>query len=163
YAPIEAAGDVSVADASGAAPSPIHVLRLVGENGERTNADAQKRALYTRVADEIHAIVRERPLIVTTRGVRAPLSAKDVFVLTRSNAEAKDVADALRARGLPCAHRQAEHLFQTREAEDVLDLLEAIAFPRDRSRRLKAWMTSFFAVPLAQLGALGDVPDSHPL
>ena len=158
YTPIEAAGDV-VCDV----PSPVHVFRLTGENGAKGNGEDQKRALFTRVADEIHAIVHERPLFVTKRGERSRVTARDIFVLTRSNAEAADVAAALRARGLSCAHRQAEHLFQTDEARDVLDLLEAIAFPRDRSRRLRAWMTSFFDVPLAQLGALGDVPDSHPL
>ncbi len=162
YQPVRASGRVSAAGAeSGRAPAPVHVFRLVQGDG----AGDWKDALITRVAAEIDGLLRDlaRRLTMTTSRGSAPVRARDIFVLTRTNADAKDAAEALRARGIPCAHRQAEHLFQTPEAADVADLLDAIAAPRDRGRRLRAWMTAFFAVPLAELGELGDVPDSHPL
>src|SRR5262249_36324264 len=80
------------------------------------------------------------------------------MVLTRSNSESGEVADALRARGLPCTLLQAERLFGEIEAHDVADLLDAIAAPRDRSRRLRAWATAFFAVPWDRLAAVARAP-----
>jgi exodeoxyribonuclease V beta subunit len=165
FEPVEAAGGVGAVGSDGAAPSAVHVFRMVaGDGGKPAAADVQK-AVRGRVADEIHALLHERPLVVIdeARGRRTPLRPRDVFVLTRTNDDAKEVAAALRARGVPCAHRQAEHLFETVEAADVADLLDAITAPRDRTRRLRAWTTAFFAVPLDELGALGDVPDGHPL
>jgi exodeoxyribonuclease V beta subunit len=165
FAQVVAAGGVAALGPDGAAPSPVHVFRLIAGEGGKPAQDAQKLALRARVADEVRAILHERPLTVVDEAHerRAPLRARDVFVLTRTNDEAKEVAAALRARGVPAAHRQAEHLFETDEAADVADLLDAVAAPRDRQRRLRAWTTAFFAVPLDELGALGDVPDGHPL
>jgi exodeoxyribonuclease V beta subunit len=84
-----------------------------------------------------------------------------VLVLTRANTESKEIADALRARGLPCALVEAERLFQTREARELAAVLAAVAAPRDRSARLRALRTRFFDVPWAELMRVVDAPDHH--
>ena len=64
---------------------------------------------------------------------------------------------------MPFAFYKQDGLFQTDEARDVRDLLAAIDAPGDPGRRGRAWITPFFAVPLAALPDLDDPPDSHPL
>jgi exodeoxyribonuclease V beta subunit len=163
-APVRAATTIDVRDPAGR--PPITVLDVEVPSG-RTYAGPVHDALHRHVADEIHALLRDpdRRLTLVPGGGRpeGELRARDVFVLTRSNRESHEVAAALRRRGVPCVLTQAEHLFATTEARAVLDLLDAIAQPRNRTARLRAWLTPFFDVPLARLGDLGDVPDAHPL
>jgi exodeoxyribonuclease V beta subunit len=92
-----------------------------------------------------------------------PLRLDDVLVLTRSNAESRAVAAGLRARGIPCALLLAEYLLATDEARAVADLLAALAAPSDRSARVRAWRTPFFALSWAEARAALDVPEHHPL
>jgi len=164
-APVRAASTTAGTWPDGSVPSPVHVFEIDAPSGNGKN-DAVAATLAERIGDEIHALLSPPPearLQLTLRdGVRA-LRPADIHVLTRSGRQSDDVAIALRARGVPCALFQREHLFDAPEAREVADLLDAIADPRDRSRRLRAWTTSFFAVPLAELGAVTEVPDDHPL
>ncbi len=64
---------------------------------------------------------------------------------------------------MPFAFYKQEGLFQTDEAREVHDLLAAIVDPADADKRGRAWITPFFAVPLAALPDLDELPDSHPL
>ncbi len=150
-APVRAASATS-----GDVPSPIHVFEVEGKS------DAWSATLAERIGDEIHDLLQRRPML-RLHGVERRLEPKDIHVLTRSGRQSDEIAVALRARGVPCALYQREHLFDAPEAREVADLLDAIADPRDRSRRLRAWTTSFFAVPLAELGSVIDVPDEHAL
>jgi exodeoxyribonuclease V beta subunit len=172
--PVRAAGDVDAA----ALGEPIRVLEAAATNGDaapvapdgrpgrpdlRTDAPATpSQALLAAMGDEIEQLI-DGDHVWHRRGERRVIGPGDVMVLTRSNGEAAEAADALRARGLPCTLLQAERLFAQLEACDLADVLDAVAAPRDRSRRLRAWSTAFFAVPWDALAALGDAPDDHPL
>ncbi len=91
------------------------------------------------------------------------VAAKDIFVLTRSGAESAELGSYLREAGVPFAFYKQHGLFQTNEAFDVLDLLNAINEPGSQSRRLKAWVSPFFAVPFARLFGFTAPPPGHPL
>jgi exodeoxyribonuclease V beta subunit len=90
-------------------------------------------------------------------------SAPDVFVLTRTLMESREVAGYLREVGVPYAFYKQDGLFKTREAGHILDVLRAVAEPHRRSHRLKAWSTSFFGVALRDLPGLEEVAPAHPL
>jgi exodeoxyribonuclease V beta subunit len=150
--PVTAAGEITAPDAG----APVRVLELAEANGDGL------AALRARIGDEIAALLRAPPPWQRA-GVGQPVTAADIMVLTRSNRESVDVSRALRERGLPCTLLQAEQLFEQIEAHDLADLLDAVAAPRDRQRRLRAWATAFFAVPWDRLGALAGAPDDHPL
>ena len=82
-------------------------------------------------------------------------------MLTRTRKESQSVADALAARGIPAVLAAQEGLYETDEARQVRDLLRAIADPHDPAKRLRAWLTPFFALSLAELPAAaagGDQP-----
>lgn len=164
--PVRAASSVGVVDGAGRTPPPITVLELTAADGEK---EPPRAAIVERIADEIAALLGDPQRALTMTDVKAgqrsarPVDAGDIFVLTRTNADSDEVAAVLRARGLPCAMFQREHLFDSPEAAEVADLLEAIAAPRDRSARLRAWSTAFFDVPLDELPDLAELPDDHPL
>lgn len=149
-APVRAAGAI----ASFAGP-PVHVFEIAQAPGKDKKLDspAITDAIAQTFADEIARLL----------GPGATLRPADIHVLTRSGAHSDAIARAIRARGVPCALYQREHLFESEEALEVADLLAAIADPRDRSARMRAWTTSFFAVPLAELETMTEVPDGHPL
>ena len=59
---------------------------------------------------------------------------------------------------MPFAFYKQEGLFQTDQARAIHDLLAAIADPADADKRGRAWITPFFAVPLAALPELRELP-----
>ena len=160
-APVRATGEVTATWADGRALAPIALYDV----GFTTQATDVRHAIYQATADEIARLVGDpaHRIVGTARGVTRTLGPGDIYVLTRTNEESKNVAAAIRERGVPCAFLQAEHLFMTPEAADVADLLDAVAHPRDRQRQMRAWMTCFFDVPADQLAKAKDAPDDHPL
>ena len=86
-----------------------------------------------------------------------------MFVLTSNRWEALELGRHLRAAGVPFALYKQDGLFQTPEACEVADLLEAIADPHDPSRRRRVWEGSYFGLGLAEVERCHDLPGEHPL
>jgi exodeoxyribonuclease V beta subunit len=167
YAPVRPApgdGGPVATDAGGSEVAPLCLLHVA--DAADLDAAGLRARLADTITDEIAAIIGhgaradgERRLAVRGRAI----GAGDVFVLTRTIAESHEIAVRLRRAGVPCALYQQEGLLQTEEAAEVRDLLAAVAAPRDASARLRAWQSRFFAVPLADLPALAEAGESHPL
>ncbi|MBX3252101.1 MAG: UvrD-helicase domain-containing protein, partial [Myxococcales bacterium] len=132
---------------------------------EKPSAADVRRALGDAIARECKRLVEaERvAMIEGPEARRSTLGYDDIFVLTRNAREMSAIARRLAAHGVPFAFYKQEGLFGTKEARDVLDVLRAVADPSDRSARLRAWMTPFFAVPLGALPACRDLEPQHPL
>jgi exodeoxyribonuclease V beta subunit len=152
--PVKASGDVVC---EGSRP-PVTVFELKG--GGR---DDQRDAHATAIGVEIERLRAQPPVWRSRSHAPAAFSLGHVMVLTRSNKESLAIAAALRARGLACALVESDRLFQTREAAELAAVLEAVAYPRDRSARMRALRTRFFDVPWADLAQVVDAPDHHPL
>jgi len=143
--------DAVLRDGYGREVSPCHVLRFERE--------LSLPVLAARVAREIRTIVDpERPWRLND----GELAPEDVFVLTRTGQEGRTVGAALRAAGVPHAFFKEDGLFQTDEAREIRTLLLAVDDPGDRARRLAAWLTPFFALPLQEVERARDLPVSHP-
>ena len=142
YRPVAAAPSNRAAD-----DAPLRLFDLGGFE----KAEARRAALAARISREISHLI--------TGGTRP----EQIFVLTRTVKESRQMAERLRADGVRAALYQQEGLLQTAEAAEVRDLFAAIAAPRDRSARLRAWQTRFFAVGLGELEVLADAGDGHPL
>ena len=158
--PVRAAGTPPRLEIDGHAVSAVHVFDLRPRK-DTLSPSAALRTLHHRTAEAIHDLLR-RGTLVTAAGSR-PASAADVFVLTRTAKEGLEAAAALRARGVPHAFYKQDGLFQTKEAQDVRNLLAAIADPHDSGRRLRAWLGPFFAVPLDRARHCLALPGNHPL
>lgn len=114
---------------------------------------AIKRALRHAISDRIALLLRDQPA----------LRPSAIFVLTRTNVEAREVGAALGEAGIAHSFYKQEGLWKLPEAAHVRALLCAIADPSDRVARLHAWLTPFFGATLSELEALGDPPAHHPL
>ena len=167
YAPVrppERAGAAAVC--AGREVEPLCILNV--PDAADLDAAGLRARLAGRIVEEIAAILghgaREdgRISLRAHGGAERALGPGDVFVLTRTIAESREIAERLRRAGVRCALYQQEGLLQTDEAAEVRDLLAAIASPRDASARLRAWQGRFFAVPLAELPAVAAAGDSHP-
>lgn len=155
--PVTASGRITL-DSPGVAP----MVALPVRAEEKASTEAVRYALRHAIATEIEAL-RDTPLRWSKDGAARVTGLADIFVLTRTSREAQDVAHTLRGRGIPCALVQNEHLFATREAAELVEVMAAIASPRDRSARLRALRTRFFDVPWTQLPEMIDAPDHHPM
>lgn len=145
-------------------------FRLIGAGGEPAfplvlvrSQDKSSVAAY--IAREIEALTTDakRKLRFGAEGDERTLGAEDIFVLTRTSREGSAIGQALDARGVSYAFYKQEGLFQSREAEEIRTLLAAVAEIRDRSKRLRAWMTRFFDLSLRDLEQCRNVRSDHPL
>ncbi len=140
---------------------PVEIVRPVAD---RLFAGRIRDALGDAFADEIARILSdEHALYVHDDGEPRRVTARNIFVLTHNNWEGREIAKALRARGVPHAFYKQEGLFQTPEAFAILDLLAAVESPYDRAKRQAAWITPFFEVRLEDLPKCRDLPETHPL
>ena len=160
--------ELALVDARGAPAPPVVVFDV--QRGERAPTPKLrlweiKPGLLDRIATEIEGLLSPAGRLTLRRpdGRAAPIGARDIFVLTRTVRESREVGEALRARRIPFAYFKQEKLFDTVEARAVLDLLRALADPGDRSARFRAFITPFFGLTLLDLAACDDLPADHPL
>jgi exodeoxyribonuclease V beta subunit len=144
--------------------APITLLKV--QSASSIDARQLRAALGRKIAATLKKIIagdKHAIEISDASDKRRTVGARDIMILTRSGADGEEIAGHLRDAGVPFAFYKQEGLFQTPQAGDILDLLRAIAEPHRRSRRLKAWATPFFDVPLRELGRLDELHGAHPL
>ncbi len=134
--------------------APIHLVQ-VNARKKTLSGSGARRTLAKYYAEKIADILDPK---LNSAG----LKPNDIYVLTRSAKEGLEVAKALRRVGVPHAFYKQDGLFQTPEADDVRSVLAAIAEPNQRSRRIRAWQSPFFSVPLESLPACGNLAGTHP-
>jgi exodeoxyribonuclease V beta subunit len=81
---------------------------------------------------------------------------RDIAVLTRTNAQALAVRDALRAVGVASVVAGLESVFRSDGAEAWLRLLEALQEPSSRSRAAAVALGPFMGMSRAQVATAGD-------
>jgi exodeoxyribonuclease V beta subunit len=153
YAPVACGRpERSLVDGDGRPVSPMCALQFVGT--------PVMSDLGARIASEVQlATDPSRPWRLDGR----PVECRDVFVLTRTQREGREIGRALRAAGVPHTFYKEEGLFQSDEAKELRALLAAIDEPDDRARRMAAWLTPFFGLPLTEVDRARTLPASHPL
>jgi exodeoxyribonuclease V beta subunit len=80
-----------------------------------------------------------------------PLLAKDIAILVRTNAQARDYQAALRAAGVPSVLNNTESVFSSQESADLYTLLQAVAHPGDSGLLKQALTLNWFALDGAML------------
>ncbi len=125
------------------AGAPAVLLRVSADNEERLPMRVVRATLADAIAGEIARLLAE------TDGP----PAREIFVLTRTRRESEAIAGALARRFVPHVLYNQEGLYETAEARHVRDLLRAIEDPHDPAKRLRAWLTPFIGLALAELPA----------
>ncbi len=136
------------------APDPSQHHSSAAFKGMRTTED--ERALMTRTAV---AAIAELLAHARLRGV--PLAPSDIAVLTRSNAEAQRMQQALAAVGLGAALIGKDSVFASDAAAMLDTVLQALAEPGDPGRFRAALATPLLGYDAAGIAALDD--DSRAL
>jgi exodeoxyribonuclease V beta subunit len=162
--PVEAGCELVALEADGSGAMPIHLLTVEPRKESTLSINELQRGLARQIAREIRDLLAgKKGLSFGPEGETKRVEPGNIYVLTATNKDARLVSRALREGDVPFAFYKQEGLFQTDEAREIRDLLAAIDEPSDRGRRGRAWITPFFAVPLAVLPDLAELPDSHPL
>ncbi len=144
--------DRALVDGDGRALSPVCALRF--------QASPSMADLGAWIAREVGAATDPvRPWRLDGR----PIEHGDAFVLTRNLREGREIGKALRAAGVPHAFYKEEGLYQSDVAKELRALLAAIDDPDDPARRMSAWLTPFFGLPLVEVERARGLPASHPL
>ena len=128
--PVSAGRDLVAQKADGLISKPIHLLKVLPTEADALSAHQLKHGLARRIALEIRELLAEdNGLWFGPQGEAKRIEARDIFVLTATNKEAREVSRALRNEEVPFAFYKQDGLFQTAEARDVHDLLAAIVDP----------------------------------
>jgi exodeoxyribonuclease V beta subunit len=156
--------DLRASHAAGNSVVPITLLRYCPNPG-RAGVARMRASIGRHIASEIRNILFEPGSRITIgdSGKSRPVEAREIYILTRSGAEAVEIGSYLREQGIPFAFYKKDGLFQTSEAYDVLNILSAIEEPDSQSKRLKAWVSPFFAVPYRDLFDREEVTAGHAL
>ena len=153
-----------IATSAGQPITPVTILAYPAT--EDPPAIAEVRSALGRVIGSTIRDLIENPaarIDIEHNGETRPVRLSDIFVLTRTNAESSEIGKHLSAAGVPYAFYKQGGLFSTMEADQVSDLIAALADPGDRQARTRVFATPFFAVPWAQLPDTLDLADDHPL
>ncbi len=159
--------DLILAETNGPNSPPIHILQIVPPSGQPLSSGAIRHTAAREYALEIRRLLKSNlHMIQQLNHPDEPsrtIQPRDIYVLTHRHHEGHLIGDYLRRLGVPCAFYKQDGLFQTAEARDIADLLDAIANINDRAKRRFAWMTPFFNIPLTKLPTLDELPETHPL
>jgi exodeoxyribonuclease V beta subunit len=145
------------AKVAGAPIKPVDILVLDAMEGGQRLWKRLARQLALRMRDLVAGCIT-----FGEPGQERILGFGDVQILVGKSSEGELMAKALRAEGIPCAFYKQKGLFQTREAEEWLDALRAVADPRNRSLQLRTFLSAFFGYDLEELRALPTMSEEHP-
>jgi exodeoxyribonuclease V beta subunit len=145
---------------------PVTLIKFEPRDERYKFSRRMREAIGAGIAREIRRIILEPEHAIKICDAGKELrrvSAKNVYVLTRTKRDSAEISKHLRRAGVPYAFYKQDGLFQTREAAWILDVLRGIDEPGRRSNRLKAWATPFFAVDHCDLGRLDEERTRQPM
>ncbi|MGF1510686.1 MAG: UvrD-helicase domain-containing protein [Myxococcota bacterium] len=136
--------------------APVHLLRFPPET--LAGSVVQVRRGWSRaIADLIVQHLDGRTSVHDGH----PLRPSDIFVLTRTTREGRQVAQILRSAHIPVHLFERDGVLQGPEARAALAVLEALA-QDDPRRNVHAWLTAMFGLEPHQLREVTDLPLGHP-
>ena len=149
--------------AGGTELEPVHLVQVpLGKSKARASTVAPVAVFIAAEVARLLGPAGPR-LVDASHPAGRALCARDIYVLSRSGADAQAVSIELGLRGVPFSFYKLTGLFQTGEVADLLDVLDAVLEPFDRVRRARAWLTPFFELTPAEVEAALEVSDEHPL
>ncbi|MBI3203981.1 MAG: exodeoxyribonuclease V subunit beta [Myxococcales bacterium] len=153
----EAANAFHAPHASGAAS--VELLFATRADDERpVNKPVARRAAARLVAADLVRLL-SGGATMTRKGASLPVSAGDVAVLTRTNAQCFMVQDALRARGIVSVVISDTSVFESEEAADLQAVLGAVLDPMSRFDLRRAVATSLLGVTGDEIAARESDPE----
>jgi exodeoxyribonuclease V beta subunit len=136
----------------GSEQTPL-TLWTIPDDGKTLNKNQAGPHTHTAVADEIAHLINEgRAGTALLNGT--PVLPRDIAVLVNNSYEAADLRRELNRRGVSSVSIQHDNVFETREAEELALLLEAIIEPRDRRLARRALSASLLGHDYLAINAI---------
>jgi exodeoxyribonuclease V beta subunit len=136
--------------------APVVVFRLTTKEPS-LRASNVHQAMQASIVEELRRLRgHERCLRLRGRPAGEAIRLRDVFVLTFTNRESRAIGQALGRAGIPFAFYKLGKLFESPEADEILQVLRAVAKPEDRGLCARAFLTRFFGLDLAKAAACID-------
>ncbi|MGD0959267.1 MAG: exodeoxyribonuclease V subunit beta [Methylomonas sp.] len=131
--------------AIGATP-PLEFWQLQQNTGnlEHWTAGKAGQVLRLAVVNEILQLLAGAGAVAVEDGVSRSLQAGDMAILVRSNAQAFEYQQALRAAGIPSVVNSKQSVFAAPEARAIYHVLQAVAQPADIQALKQALMLDWF-------------------
>jgi exodeoxyribonuclease V beta subunit len=160
--PVECGDQARFAEENSRPAVPVHLVHLYG-NEKGLNAKSIKHGIACFIAEEIGRLTGDKCGLLTgsKNSGSSPVSLSDIYILTRTGREGREIGQVLRSYGIAHAFYKQEGLFQTEEAESLHSLLLTINNPADPAARMSAWLTPFFDLPLKDLQAWRESAEGH--
>ncbi|MEW6378206.1 MAG: exodeoxyribonuclease V subunit beta [bacterium] len=126
-----------------------------GNQGRAINRGDAERELPEVVASEIGRLLeagQKGEALIEGQ----PVAPGDIAVLTRTNRQARSVQEALQRRKIPSVLYSSESLFASREAAELLGVLNAVAEPGHEEKIRAALVTDMMGVSGSELATMLD-------
>ncbi|BCX88958.1 exodeoxyribonuclease V beta subunit [Methylomarinovum tepidoasis] len=133
---------------------PVTVWQLPWDETEKPkplNLDEARDRVARAVAAEIAALLAEGEAKTTKLG-DDPVQAGDVAVLVPTSREGARIKRALAALGIPAVLISRDSVWESEEAEGLVQLLEAVAAPEDRRLARRALASPLLGLTLEEIG-----------
>ncbi len=117
--------------------APLQVWHLLREGDDKVIGKERAKGLLAQCCAQQAAQLLNQGLSGNATLGGKPLQAKDIAILVRNHKEAEVVQQALRSYGIASAYISRESVFNSREAEALGRLLQAVLEPGNE-RRLRA-------------------------
>lgn len=115
------------------------------------------RRLPAYVAADVATLLSQRPEIQDDKtGEWRPVEPRDIAVIVRRNYDARKIQAALLQAGVPAVITGAGSVYESREAEAVQRLLDALISPSSEGLAKAAWTSVLFGVNANELAAMDD-------
>ena len=136
--------------------APVVVFRLAPK-GKSPRAFDLQSTLQATIVRELRRLTGPAcPLRLRGRSGGDKLHLRDIFVLTFTNNESRAMGQALGRAGIPFAFYKQGKLFESPEANEILQVLRAVSRPEQRGLRARAFLTGFFDLDLPAAAAALD-------
>ncbi|MBW2383492.1 MAG: exodeoxyribonuclease V subunit beta [Deltaproteobacteria bacterium] len=157
HAATAAPGAKDAISVGGGAGAPLRILHVPrAEPGKPLGKGEAGHLVPPAVAHDIARLLASDATI----GDRS-VTASDIAVLCRTNAQARDIQSALRDRGIASVMQSQESVFDSPDAEDLERVLAAVADPADAMAVRAAAATPLLGATPESLLALADGDDEE--
>ena len=145
----------NIGERTASAPLVFWHMRRNDRDSRGAGRTFTKQEAFARILNAMAAEVTRLLRPPATDGSSPEWSANDMAVLVRTNRQARMVKAAMQAAGIPAVIHKAGSVFDTPEADELLQVLQAVAHPGDTRLVKTAAATRLFGKTGEQL-AFGD-------
>ncbi len=130
---------------------PFQFFLISGEIGNRDKKGLIKKEWADKnipmiIADDIASLLTSNASIIIKEGMERDISPGDIAVLVRTNTQAEAMNNALSCAGIPSYISKTGSVFDSKEADEIADLLAAVLDPDNSGFMGAALCSDLFAV-----------------